>query len=417
MWDPYGEIQTGQLPNGLTVHVATWPNRSWEYIGFVVHAGARDDKVGKEGLAHFVEHLVQHNIFGLTGRDFKDFFEACGGQAELATNFEGTKYSFFCPLEKSILRKSLDIFGKMILEARLVNQIEDQRQVIIGEFNNSFRIIKAYKIAKQDQEILYPGHWLSRFVTALGTPQSLKLIEPKDLQKFYDTYYNPANISVIAIGGLKPKEVLELFEKSPFAKEKQGKRNKVLDKLEAVPLPSKNILHRKGVDFFKTPLTTSSYFVRTVLPGTLNRFALRILQYMIYDYLHHEIREKNSWVYRVDTKRKAYQDIIEFEITIPDFMPELLPAVREVVDDCLQSIGNNQSLFDKNKDNRIKIIKMVDLSGKQFLDNVIDELVDLQKLTSLKEDLVSWQKLDIKDIQSILKYFKKKQQFIGILSP
>src|SRR3990167_2964008 len=117
MWDPFAEFQSAMLPNGLRVHVASWPYRPWVSVGFIIHAGARLDKVGFEGTAHFVEHLVSRNT-PLTYRKINDFFEESGGGVSLgATSHHRTYYNFFVPLRK--FEEALQIFGSMLLSGNL----------------------------------------------------------------------------------------------------------------------------------------------------------------------------------------------------------------------------------------------------------------------------------------------------------
>ena len=66
MWDPYSEFQKHVFDNGLTLYSAHWPDRAWEAVEFIVHAGAKEDPRDLPGTAHFVEHLDSDNIPGLT---------------------------------------------------------------------------------------------------------------------------------------------------------------------------------------------------------------------------------------------------------------------------------------------------------------------------------------------------------------
>ena len=62
MYDPYADFEKATLPNGLQVYAAYWPDRPWQYVGFVLHSGANTDPEDLPGVAHFVEHLVSRNI-------------------------------------------------------------------------------------------------------------------------------------------------------------------------------------------------------------------------------------------------------------------------------------------------------------------------------------------------------------------
>lgn len=53
--DSYAGFQYSTLPNGLSLYVQERSDVSWFYTGVVVHAGAKEDSRGREGLAHYVE--------------------------------------------------------------------------------------------------------------------------------------------------------------------------------------------------------------------------------------------------------------------------------------------------------------------------------------------------------------------------
>src|SRR3989344_959027 len=140
MWDPFAEFQSETLPNGLTVHAAHWPERPWQAMGFLIHSGAEQDPIGREGVAHFVEHLVSENA-DVSKKIMCDFFHDSGGMVDLGTTgYPGTSYQLFLPIERSILAKALDIFSSMLVTAQLELQIERERHVIMGEFRQHYPI-------------------------------------------------------------------------------------------------------------------------------------------------------------------------------------------------------------------------------------------------------------------------------------
>src|SRR4051812_30555915 len=115
MWDPYAEFETAVLPNGLTVYAAHWPNRPWQYVDFIIHAGAKDDPVGLEGLHHFMEHLVSLNMYRSRSK-FENFFLDAGGSVHLGSSrFLATQYGFSLPTDKRKLSKAFQLLGEMLL--------------------------------------------------------------------------------------------------------------------------------------------------------------------------------------------------------------------------------------------------------------------------------------------------------------
>ena len=140
MWDPYEELRYAQLPNGLSVCVGTW-DRPWVKVSFVVHSGAKDDPIGKEGLAHFVEHMVSKNLAGYSQREAKEFFDNCGGYVEFGetSNF-ATIYRFCVPLDKNNLANALKIFGRLLITCDIKKHLDEERAVIVNEYKRKIPI-------------------------------------------------------------------------------------------------------------------------------------------------------------------------------------------------------------------------------------------------------------------------------------
>jgi predicted Zn-dependent peptidase len=78
MWDPYSQFETRVLDNGLTIHVLHGPERPGVRFVFGIHSGARHDLPGKEGTAHFMEHLVHRNG-GSSLDELRDFLSLIAG--------------------------------------------------------------------------------------------------------------------------------------------------------------------------------------------------------------------------------------------------------------------------------------------------------------------------------------------------
>ena len=45
-------------------------------------------------------------------------------------------------------------------------------------------------------------------------------VSPSDLQRYYDQYYTPANMSIVGVGGVNLSQLVDLLAASPFAVEK-----------------------------------------------------------------------------------------------------------------------------------------------------------------------------------------------------
>ena len=107
IYDPYSQFERIQFNNGFELYFLNI-DRPWVQGTFLVRAGAKDDSVGKSGLAHFVEHLVVENHDFMTFEELINFFENVGGNLSAFSYVDKTTYNFFIPNVPSIFLK---IFG------------------------------------------------------------------------------------------------------------------------------------------------------------------------------------------------------------------------------------------------------------------------------------------------------------------
>jgi predicted Zn-dependent peptidase len=137
--DMYANIQYLTLPNGLTLSIQERPQVSWFYTGVVIHAGAREDPLQREGLAHLVEHLVGENVEGFTFSQLQKRFRELGGHGWFGTtSYLATTYKFHFPAHRTSIQEALTLFGKMLLQASIIRQIEEEKAVVSREYHQRY---------------------------------------------------------------------------------------------------------------------------------------------------------------------------------------------------------------------------------------------------------------------------------------
>lgn len=416
MWDPYNDFETYVLDNGLTLHAQQWPGRQWECMEFIIHSGAKDDPRDLEGIAHFVEHLVGDNIPGLTHEEVHDFFEEHGTKPYFGgTGYLSTRYQFAVDL--GILSKSLEIFGSMLLSARLQKKFEHHRSVITQEFSRKYPNLYMYKFWRKCAAIIYPDHpRLSSYRDSLGDFDSINRIGLADMQNFYDQYYVPQNISIVAVGGVTPQELLDLLQASPFSQSKAGKRNPMAMAKDVVARPAVN----KEVFSYSTitnqPISPSLSLI-SVLPGIIPSTVSRVFINLIRDILMERIRKQKGWAYDVSSDLSWYQDCREMSLSIPSFASDALAVIIDEVNDCLQTNDRFIEAFEKNKNHLIANLRFVDLSGQKLAEYSGQDLAYYQRIKSVSEALSAYQAVTLEDMYEMLTYLQPENRFTLLMQP
>lgn len=198
------------FPSGLQVLFQKDSSQPLVAITSVTDHGASDDPVGKEGIAHLVEHLwfrSEHNGLPKTW----DLLESeMGCDLNAFTNYDFTVYMTVCP--------SFNLGAMMKLEAlrisdTVANVTQDMVTTEAEVVRNEIRMrsenfnMEGFTVLEYSNQHLYPeGHPYSRPMA--GDHTTIRNITIEDVQKFTEAYYRPETTTVTVIGD---------FEEDSFA--------------------------------------------------------------------------------------------------------------------------------------------------------------------------------------------------------
>ena len=419
MWDPFNEFESATLPNGLNVHAATWSGRPWEFIGFMIHSGARYDPEGREGLAHFVEHLILENA-GLDRRLVEDFFHQNGGQVNFGQTFYfRTYYCFFVPSDRETLKKALSFFGRMLLCAKLNKMIEHERKIILHEFCQRYPVKYRLEVDWFKVRSVYAGQWLERFVRPIGTPDSINHISKNDLQAYYDRHYVPANVSVVGVGGLKIAELVEMLSDSPFAICKEGRKTTLIKSVKRItpPLVNRKVFPLSKYISSNTPLDVCSYQSVAKVPGFFSEQIMALSALMLNAVLNDELREKRTWTYAISSCFCRLGGFYEFQVNCSEFSVSVIDKIEEVIEDCIGSIKSQQELFERVKRSMIRRNLMADLTAEDLCGEAIEDLTYFHRIVSLTEVGKILEDITMRDICDVFQYLTPEKRLTILMRP
>lgn len=419
MWDPYAEFKSATLSNGLTIHAAHWPRRPWEAVGFLIHSGAENDPVGLEGLAHFVEHTVSENA-GIPKKEIEDFFADCGGEVSLgSTGYPSTTYGFSVPMIGKSVQKAFDIFGRMLLLSNINKSIERERSVVVGEFHRHYPNKIQVDIDVLKRKTLYSNHWLGRFIRPLGTPESILKIGQSDLQSCYDQYYTPTNISIVGVGGLSLSKLVKHVSQSPFATSREGTRTSFPAPITNLwaPAEARHVFTISEFVSMAEKQKVGGYKSMAIIPENINLRAVSIFCEMLNEILNDEIREKRAWAYGVRSAFHNFRQFCEFEISCRGLAIEGIEGMDQVVEFCLESLRENEELFNKIKRQALARLQLIDPTMRKICEGAISDLVDFQRIISYEEFGNNIRRVTMDDIRQICSRLKPENRWTLITRP
>ena len=212
-------VRTGVLANGLTYYVRknTKPENIAE-LRLAVNAGSMQENEDQLGLAHFVEHMCFNGTENFPKSDLVDYLEGIGmrfgAHLNAYTSFDETVYMLRLPTgDQAQFDKGFQILEDWATAVSFEGaEIEKERGVVISEWRT--RLGGNWRILMET----YPKEFYqSRYATRLpiGTVENLETFKHESLTSFYQDWYRPDLMSVIAVGDFDV-DAMEAKIKSTF---------------------------------------------------------------------------------------------------------------------------------------------------------------------------------------------------------
>ena len=209
---PGPEIHCQVLPNGLTVllreaHLS--PVAEFQVWALV---GSADERPSELGLAHFHEHM----LFKGTGRrgvgEIAGEIEGAGGGINAYTSFDTTVYHVTLPSDR--LSVGVDVLADAVQHSSFEpDEIDREIQVVLEEIRRSedspLNVLGDAVFAE-----IYRAHPYRRPI--LGSAESVSNINRQRLRDFFERWYRPDNLMVVAVGDFDGRALLEQVNGLPM---------------------------------------------------------------------------------------------------------------------------------------------------------------------------------------------------------
>jgi zinc protease len=201
----------GTLPNGLTYYVRRNAEpRARAELRLVVNAGSVLEDDDQRGLAHFLEHMAFNGTRRFEKHQIVDYLERVGMRfgpdVNAYTSFDETVYMLQLPTDSAgVLETGLQILRDWATDITLDSaEIEKERGVVIEEWRRSRGA--GARISDRQFPFLFAG---SRYADRLpiGDLETLRTFAPETLRRFYQRWYRPELMAVVAVGEFDPREM------------------------------------------------------------------------------------------------------------------------------------------------------------------------------------------------------------------
>ncbi len=210
-------VTIGKLENGLTYYIRqnNKPEKRAE-LRLVVNAGSVLEDEDQRGIAHFVEHMAFNGTRNFAKQEIIDYLESIGmsfgPDINAYTSFDETVYMLQVPTDSTdVLGKAFQILEDWAHNISFENEeIEKERGVAIEEW----RLGRGAGARMSDKQfpILFNN---SRYADRLpiGQMDIIATATHETILRFYQDWYRPDLMAVIAIGDFDKSEIEDLIHK------------------------------------------------------------------------------------------------------------------------------------------------------------------------------------------------------------
>lgn len=295
----------GKAPCGLRYAVRR-SGRAVGYCSLTIKCGTRDEGVHHSGIAHFTEHTIFKGTSKKSAKVINSYLDRLGGDLNAFTTKEEIV------IHSTVLKEDLGKAAALLLELATCpifpdEEISIEKGVVIDEIS-SYKDSPADDVYDKFEETLLAGHPLGRPI--LGTATSVRKISAEELRAFVKERFTPGNMALAIVADIDEKKmeqgVLRLSEKV-FDGSWSESPERILCPVETPAL-------------FKKTVDKRHHEVNAVIGGLApslydqeGRFAAILLANIVggpasNSKLNDLLRERNGWVYGVETSYTQYSD-------------------------------------------------------------------------------------------------------------
>ena len=197
-----------QLPNGIEMIGQYMPSLSSITFGFQLEAAVIHEPEDKLGLAHLFEYMLFQGTKKKDARALNEAFESLGARKGASTGLETAQV--WAQIVHTRFDATLDLIHELLLTPTFPrDDIEQMRNIVLQEIRrrDDEPMSRIFELVRTN---FYRGTPLGRLM--LGTNESVRSLERKDLQEFWQSRYQPNNVLFSIAGKFDWDHVVEKMQ-------------------------------------------------------------------------------------------------------------------------------------------------------------------------------------------------------------
>lgn len=286
-------VTIGVLPNGLRYYIRVnhRPEKRAE-LRLVVNAGSVLEDSSQRGLAHMVEHMAFSGTTHFKKQELVDYLESTGvrfgADLNASTSFDETIYELTVPTDSvKLFDKGFQILTDWSRGLTFDStELARERNVVIEEW----RLGRGASARMRDKQfpVVFSGSRYAQRIP-IGDKHTLETAPRAQVKRFYDDWYRPDLMAVVAVGDFDKAKV-ERMIKAQFASwpAKKGERPR-----PSYPVPDHDsTLVTIATDSEATRSTVAVYYLQPLEPQkTVGDFRQEMIGSLYNDMLNARMQE------------------------------------------------------------------------------------------------------------------------------
>ena len=245
----YSKIGVTTLDNGMELHeyklangqkVVVMPSDSPVlHLETYVKTGSMNEKDNERGISHFVEHMMFNGTRGDNGYkkinpgETWSLVDEIGASTNASTNYNGTSYLIMMPSgNMTNFEKAVEIQSAMVCNPAFTDEmIEKEKGPVCSEINLYSDVPESEIVETSIKNLLNVQTTSTQMIA--GTVENINNLKRENLLDYYNTNYNPSNMTTVVTGNINPDDAMQIISKhfrsnnSPAAEQKHEQFNPI----------------------------------------------------------------------------------------------------------------------------------------------------------------------------------------------
>ncbi len=198
-----------RLSNGLTIIAEHMPIDAVN-LSIWLNIGSKVESDSINGMAHFLEHMIFKGTPQINCGEFERLIEERGAVTNAATSQDYTHYYITTAPQDFAALAPLQV--ELVMNPSLQNDHFDRERPVILEEIRQAEDSPRRRTFYRSMEMSFESLPYRRPV--LGPTSVVSALTAEQMRTFHQTWYQPQNMTAVAVGNLPVEELVQIVEKS-----------------------------------------------------------------------------------------------------------------------------------------------------------------------------------------------------------